>query len=100
MDSVIAAIKARIAECKTKGEMFTMPKIEDCTIEERERPTSGSTLYHSEFALRFSDGRSIQVDYQSKDKSHSFSVVPDRSCIMVDCSDHSNDFTDSWDEHV
>ena len=27
MDSVIAAIKARIEECKAKGKMFTMPKI-------------------------------------------------------------------------
>ena len=100
MDSVIAAIKACIEECKATGKMFTIPKIEDCTVEEREEPTSGSTPVHTVFVLRLPDGRSIQVDYQSKDKSHSFSVVPDRSCIMVDCSDHSNDFTDSWDEHV
>ncbi len=96
MDSVIAAIKARIEECKATGKMFTMPKIEDCSIEE----CPGSTLYHSEFVLRLSDGRFIQVDYQSKDKSHSFRVVPDRSCIKVECSDHSNDFTDSWEEYV
>ena len=96
MDSVIAAIKARIEECKAKGGMFTMPKIEDCSIEE----CPGSTLYHSEFVLRLSDGRFIQVDYQSKDKSHTFRVVPDMSCIKVECSDHSNDFTDSWEEHV
>lgn len=100
MDSVIAAIKARIEECKAKGKMFTMPKIEDCTIEEREWQTSGSTLVHAEFVLRLSDGRFIQVDYQSKDKSRTFSIVPDRSCIKVECSDHSNDFTDSWEEHV
>ena len=100
MDSVIAAIKARIEECKAMGKMFTMPKIGNCTVEEREGPTSGSTLYHSEFVLRLPDGRSIQVDYQSKDKSHSFRVVPDRSCIKVECSDHSNDFADSWEEHV
>ena len=100
MDSVIAAIKARIEECKAKGKMFTMPKIEDCTIEEREGETSGSTLVHTEIVLRLPDGRFIQVDYQSKDKSRTFSVVPDRSCIKVECSDHSNDFTDSWDERV
>lgn len=100
MDSVIAAIKARIEECKAKGKMFTMPMIEDCTIEEREGQTSGSTLVHTEFVLRLSDGRFIQVDYQSKDKSHTFRVVPDMSCIKVECSDHSNDFTDSWEEHV
>lgn len=100
MDSVMAAIKARIEECKTKGEMFTMPKIEDCTIEEHDGPISGSTLAHIEFVVRLPDGRSIQVDYQSKDKSHSFSVVPDLSCIKVECSDHSNDFSDSWEENA
>ena len=100
MDSVIAAIKARIEECKATGKMFTMPMIEDCTIEEREESTSRSTLYHSEFVVRLSDGRSIQVDYQSKDKCHSFRVAPDRSCIKVECSDHSNDFTDSWEERA
>lgn len=100
MDSVIAAIKARIAECKTKGEMFTMPKIEDCTIEEREGPTTGTTLVHTVFVVRLLDGRFIQIDYQSKDKSHSFSVVPDLSCIKVECSDHINDFTDSWEERL
>lgn len=100
MDSVIAAIKARIEECKATGKMFTMPKIEDCTVEERDGPTSGSTLIHTEFVLCLPDGRSIQVNYQSKDKSHSFRVVPDRSCIKVECSDHSNDFTDSWEEYV
>ena len=100
MDRVIAAIKARIEECKANGKMFTMPMIEDCIVEEREGQTSGSTLVHTEFVLRLSDGRSIQVDYQSKDKCHSFRVAPDRSCIKVECSDHSNDFTDSWEERA
>lgn len=100
MDSVIAAIKARIEECKAKCKMFTMPMIEDCTIEEREGQTSGSTPVHTEFVLRLLDGRFIQVDYQSKDKSQTFRVVPDMSCIKVECSDHSKDFTDSWEEHV
>ena len=100
MDSVIAAIKARIEECKAKGKTFEMPKIEGCPVEMREGRTSGSTLVHTEFVLRLSDGRFIKVDYQSKDKSHTFRVVPDMSCIKVECSDHSNDFTDSWEEHV
>lgn len=100
MDRVIAAIKERIEECKATGSTFTMPKIEGCKVEGLEGPTSGSTLSHSEFVLLLPDGRSIQVDYQSKDKSHSFSVVPDVSCIKVVCSDHSNDFTDSWEERV
>lgn len=100
MDIIIAAIKERIEGCKATGSMFTMPKIEGCTVEEHEGQTSGSTLVHSEFVLRLPDGRSIRVDYQSKDKSHSFQVVPDRSCIKVECSDHSNDFSDSWEEKV
>ena len=100
MDRVIAAIRKRIEECKVTGAMFKMPKIEDCTVEECEGETSGATLVHTEIVLRLPDGRFIQVDYQSKDKSHSFRVVPDRSCIKVECSDHSDDFTDSWDECV
>ena len=36
MNRVISAVKARIEECKAMGKMFTMPMIEDCTIEERE----------------------------------------------------------------
>ncbi len=100
MDSAIAAIKARIEECKAKGKMFTMPMIEDCTIEEHQGQTSGLTPVHTEFVLRLSNGRFIQVDYQSKDKSHSFRVVSDMSCIKVEGSDHSNDFTDSWEEQV
>lgn len=100
MDKIIAAIRERIKECKDAGSMFTMPKIEGCAVEECEGQTSGATLAHLEFVLRLPDGRSIQVDYQSKDKSHSFQVIPDRSCIKVVCSDHSCDFTDSWEEKV
>lgn len=100
MDRVIAAIRARIEECKAAGNTFTMPEIEECTVEERKRSTTGSTSPHTEFVLRLPDGRSIQVDYQSKDISQAFSVLPDVSCIKVECSDHSNDFTDSWEEHV
>ena len=100
MDRVIAAIKVRIEECKAKGQMFTMPEVGDCNVEMRAGQTSGSTLEHSIFVLLLPDGRSIQVDYQSKDKSHPFSVVPDVSCIKVECSDHSNDFTDSWEERA
>ena len=100
MDEIIAVIKKRIEECKAMGGMFTMPEIAGCTVEENEGQTSGSTHAHSIYVLRLPDGRSIQVDYQSKDKSHSFQVVPDRSCIKVECSDHSNDFTDSWEEKV
>ena len=100
MDRVIAAIKERIEECKATGSTFTMPRIDGCTVEEHEGHTSGATLSRSEFVLLLPDGRSIQVDYQSKDKSHSFSVVPDVSCIKVECSDHSNDFTDSWEERA
>ena len=100
MDRVVAAIKERIEECKATCSAFTMSKIEGCTVEEHECQTIGSTLAHSEFVLILPDGRSIRVDYQSKDKSHSFSIVPDMSCIRVECSDHSNDFTDSWEERV
>ena len=100
MDRIIAAIKERIEECKSAGNMFTMPQIEGCTVEEYESQTSGSTLAHMEFVLLLPDGRSVRIDYQSKDRSHSFSVVPDKSFIKVECSDCSNDFTDSWDERV
>lgn len=100
MDRIIAAIKEHIEECKATGGMFTMPNIEGCTVEEQEGQTSGVILAHLKFVLRLPDGRFVQIDYQSKDKSHSFSVVPDRSYIKVVCSDHSNDFIDSWDECV
>ena len=98
MDKIITTIKARIEECKISGSMFTMPVVDGGMVEERDLPTYGVSLSHVEYVLRLSDGRSICIDYQSKDRSHSFRVEPDRSCIRVTCSDHSNDFSDSWDE--
>lgn len=99
-DDAISAIKKRIEECKATGGMFTMPEIEGCTVEECDEDTSGSTVWHSKYILRFPDGRSIHADYQSKDRSGAFNNVKGRSCITVECSDHSNDFSDSWEERV
>lgn len=98
MDKIIQAIKARVENCKSAGDMFTMPSLFGCTISEQELPCSGAALSHCMFTVVLPDGRSVVIDYQSKDKSKTFSVVPDRSCIRIECSDHSNDFSDSWDE--
>lgn len=40
----------------------------------------------------------VRIDYQSKDKSKTFSNVPDVSVIRVTCSNHNLDFSDSWEE--
>lgn len=98
MEKIIRAIKERVAECKSAGSPFVMPDLSGCTISEHELPCSGAVLSHCMFTMVLPDGRSVTIDYQSKDKSKTFSVLPDRSCIRIECSDHSYDFSDSWDE--
>lgn len=98
MEKMILAIKERIEECKASRSMFTMPSLNGYTVSEEELQCSGSVLHHCVHTVSLPDGRTIRVDYQSKDKCKTFSVEPDRSCIQVVCSDHSNDFSDSWDE--
>lgn len=98
MENVIAAISERVEECKRSGAMFTMPALDGCSVSKQELPCLGATLSHYVFTVQLPDGRTICIDYQSKDKSKTFSIVPDRSCVRVECSDHSNDFSDAWDE--
>jgi len=98
MKSIIFKIRERVEQCKSSGDMFTMPDIDGCTVSNQGLPCAGSAICHSVYTVSLPDGRSILIDYQSKDKSKTFSVVPDRSCIRVECSDHSNDFSDAWDE--
>lgn len=98
IEKVIQSIRSRIEECRSTGDMFTMPVLSGCTISKHELPCLGAALSHCMFTVVLPDGRSVTIDYQSKDKSKTFSVVPDRSCIRIECSDHSNDFSDSWDE--
>lgn len=98
MDDIIKLIKERIEECKRSGDMFTMPIIEGAVVDECEGDVSGSIMSHTVFIVRMPDGCSVVVDYKSKDRSHSYHIESDRSHIAITCSDHSNDFFDSWDE--
>lgn len=100
MKKIIRTIKERIAECKLGGSMFTMPDLCGCSVSVQDLSCSGAVLSHRVFTVLLSDGRSVTIDYQSKDKSKTFSIVPDRSCVRVVCSDHSEDFSVSWDESL
>ena len=96
MDGIIAAIKKRIEECKAKGIEFKMPAVAGCVVMKCGAPTSR----HSTFVLELPDGRTIRIDSRSKDGSDLCHYERERSCVTVECSDHSNDFTDSWEEKV
>ena len=96
MDGIIAAITKRIEECKAKGIEFKMPVVEGCVVRECETPTPR----HSTFVLELPDGRTIRVDFRSKDGSDLNHYELERSYVTVECSDHSNDFSDSWEENV
>lgn len=100
MDKIIAVIKARIQECKRTGGVFDMSEVEGCVVEKHELPNSGDMTRHLEYVLSLKDGRSVRIDCQSKDKSHPRCYVRETSYIKVECSDHSNDFSDSWEECV
>lgn len=96
MDRIIAAIKERIEECKAKGVEFEMPVVEGCTVKKCE----AATPRHSTFVLELPDGRTIRIDSRSKDGSDLCHYERERSCIKVECSEHSNDFMASWEERV
>ena len=95
MDEAISAIKKRIEECKAKGvDFIDMPVVEGCIVRECETPTPR----HSTFVLELPDGRTIRIDSRSKDGSDLNHYELERSFVKVECSDHSNDFTASWEE--
>lgn len=98
MNEIVKLIKERIEECKRSGDMFTMPIIEGAVVNECEGEVGGSIMAHIVFTVCLPDGRSVVVDCKSKDRSHAYRIELDRSCVTVTCSDHSNDFSDSWDE--
>ena len=100
MDRIIAAIKERIEECKRTGDVFDMTEVEGRAVEKHELPNSGAMTRHLEYVLTLKDGRGVRIDCRSKDKSHSHRYERETSYIKVECSDHSNDFSDSWEERV
>ena len=94
MDKIIAAIKKRIEECKANGIEFKMPAVEGCAVKKCEATIPG----HTTFVLELSDGCTVRVDFWSKDGSDMCHYEREVSYVNVECSDHSNDFSDSWDE--
>lgn len=96
MDRIIAAIKERIEECKRAGTEFEMLEVEGCSVNKCE----GSTFRHSKFVLALPDGRSVRIDSRSRDGSDMCHPEKERSYVTIECSDHSNDFSDSWEENV
>ena len=96
MDGIIAAIKERIEGCKRTGIEFEMPEVEGCSVKKCE----GASPRHKTFVLELPDGRTIRVDSRSKDGSDLNHYELERSYVTVECSDHSNDFSDSWEENV
>lgn len=102
MDEILSAIKAKIEECKKSGDTFTMPTIDrdGVAVERNKLEPSGSVLFHEEYKIILPDGAWITIDSQSKDKCRTFQINPDRSYVIVKCSDPSKDFADGWDESV
>lgn len=102
MEQILQAIKAKIEECKRKGDTFSMPTLdrEDVVIDRRNLDPTGSILFHEEYDIRFQDDKWISIDSQSRDKCRTFQINPDRSYVTVRCSDSSKDFVDSWNENV
>lgn len=96
MDKIIAVIKERIEECKRTGIEFEMPDVKGCAV----RKCEAAASRNSTFVLELPDGRTICIDSRSKDGSDLCHYERDRSYIKVECSDHSNDFMDSWEEKV
>lgn len=96
MDGIIAAIKKRIEECKANGVEFEMPEVEGCSVKKCE----GASPRHKTFVLELPDGRSIRIDSRSRDWSDMCHSEKERSYVKVECSDRSNDFSDSWEERV
>lgn len=100
MDKIISAIKERIEECKATGVAFAMPVVDGCAVKECVLPNSGAMTRHREYVLSLKDGRSVRIDCQSKDKSHTYHYAREMSYIKVECSDPDNDFSDSWEEKL
>lgn len=94
----INIIKEQISLCEQTGEMFDLPEITNAKVEINDLPNEGADLLHREYKIDLADGESIHIDYHSKDKCRSFQVNPDRSVILVKCSQPELDFENSWDE--
>ncbi len=103
MKQVIEKIKEVIEDCKKKRVMFHMPVLnnsQDLNVVMKELEPIGAILYHCQYVISFGGGDKILIDYSSKDKSRTFQNNPDRSVIVVTCSDSSLNFTDGWDEGI
>ena len=100
MEEIINLIKARIQECKSKGDTFILPSINmpGVSVEETDGQTSGSVLLETFYKITLPNGDAINIEYQSKDKCRTFQINPDRSYISVTCPDSRFDFADAWDE--
>lgn len=100
MKQIVELIKQKIADCEKKGNMFNMPAVDrkDVQVSKKDLESTGSSLYHCEYNVKFENGDWIHIDYQSKDKCRTFQINPDRSLIEVTCSDPSLNFSDAWDE--
>lgn len=101
MKQIIDIIKAHIAECKSTGNMFDLSQIdiEGVEVKMESLKGDGATLYHDVYSINLPNGDSIHIDYRSKDQCRSYQVRPDRSKIVVTCSNQDYNFNDAWDEN-
>lgn len=100
MEEIIKIIKEKIEECKQAGDMFNLPALPKDIVVEKEELGPHGALYHDEYHIVLLDGKTIDIDYKSKDKCKSYVVRPDRSYITVKCSDAVYNFSDAWDENA
>lgn len=100
MEEIIKKIKEKIEECKQAGDMFNLPSLSDDIVVEKYKLGPHGALYNDEYHIVLPNGKTIDIDYKSKDKCKSFVVRPDRSYITVKCSDVVYNFSDAWDENA
>lgn len=99
MEEIIRKIKDKIEICKQVGDMFNLPTLpNNITVARNDVGSHGATLYHNDYHIVLPDGKTIDIDYRSKDKCKTFVPRPDRSYITVKCSDAVYNFSDAWDE--
>ena len=102
MQQYYEQILEQVESSKEKRIMFAIPATPSMAHVSTESYSKDMVIYGEKIVVVFPNQGKIAIQYESKDQSHPFQMLPDRSVINIKMYDVKecllNEFSDSWDE--
>nr|WP_288834971.1 hypothetical protein [uncultured Flavobacterium sp.] len=102
MKEIYNQIVENTKKISTEQDYFSLPKIENATINTEDLEATGATLLKRKYTIENEEGK-IEIFYESKDKCRVHQINPDWNKVEIIFNGKNGEkdsFTDGWSDKM